>query len=112
MNARPLRIGFVRLVDAAPVIVAHEMGFAREEGLELSLEAAPNWSTLRDRLSFGQLEAAHMLAPVPVAGALGLGGGMASATAEWQDRVADAGARPAGTGLWDEADLILEAWRG
>ena len=75
MNARPLRIGFVRLVDAAPIIVAHEMGFAREEGLELSLEAAPNWSTLRDRLSFGQLDAAHMLAPVPVAGALGLGGG-------------------------------------
>ena len=78
MKIRDLKIGFVRLLDAAPIIVAAEMGFALEEGLALELEAAPSWSALRDRLCFGQLDAAHMLAPVPVAGALGLGGAGAS----------------------------------
>jgi NitT/TauT family transport system ATP-binding protein len=69
-----LSIGFMPLVDAAPLIAASEMGFAREEGLDLRLERAPSWSTLRDMLAFGGVEAAHMLSPVPVAMALGLGG--------------------------------------
>lgn len=69
-----LRIGFVPLVDAAPLIVAEAMGFAEEEGLELDLVAAPSWSALRDLLAQGTVAAAQMLAPVPVALALGLGG--------------------------------------
>lgn len=69
-----LRIGFLPLVDAAPLIVAEAMGFASEEGLALDLVAAPSWSALRDLLAQGKVTAAHMLAPVPVALALGLGG--------------------------------------
>ena len=74
MNAVVLSAGFIPLVDAAPLIVAEEMGFAAEEGLALDLVRAPSWSSLRDMLVFGRVEAAHMLAPVPVAAALGLGG--------------------------------------
>ena len=69
-----LKVGFIALVDAAPLIVAHELGFAAEEGLALALTRAPSWSTLRDMLVLGQIDAAHMLAPVPVATALGVGG--------------------------------------
>lgn len=69
-----LRLGFVPLVDAAPLIVAEAMGFAEEEHLALDLVAAPSWSTLRDLLAVGQVAAAHMLAPLPVALKLGLGG--------------------------------------
>jgi NitT/TauT family transport system ATP-binding protein len=69
-----LSVGFIPLVDAAPLIVAQEMGFAAEEGLALDLLPAPSWSSLRDLLAFGRVDAAHMLAPVPVASALGLGG--------------------------------------
>lgn len=76
-----LSIGYVPLVDAAPLIVAAQMGFAQEEGLSLDLVRAPSWSTLRDMLSFGRVEAAQMLAPVPVATALGLGGGAAALSA-------------------------------
>jgi len=75
VKLRPVSLGFIPLVDAAPLIVAHEMGFAAEEGLALTLARAPSWSALRDMLRIGRLDAAHMLAPVPVAGALGLGGG-------------------------------------
>lgn len=69
-----LRLGFLPLVDAAPLIVAEAMGFAEEEGLALDLVPAPSWSALRDLLAQGQVAAAQMLSPVPVALALGLGG--------------------------------------
>ena len=48
MNVQALKIGFIPLVDAAPLIAASEMGFAEEEGLALSLSRSPSWSMLRD----------------------------------------------------------------
>lgn len=69
-----MRLRYVPLVDAAPLIMAEAMGFAEEEGLALELIPAPSWSALRDRLAQGAVTAAQMLAPVPVALALGLGG--------------------------------------
>lgn len=69
-----LTAGFMPLVDAAPLIIARELGFAEEEGLNLALRRAPSWATLRDLLALGQIEAAHMLSVTPVAMALGLGG--------------------------------------
>ncbi len=72
--SEPLDIGFTPLVDVAPVAIAQELGFAAEEGLELVLHREPSWSTLRDKLAFGRLHAAHMLSPVPVAMTMGLGG--------------------------------------
>ncbi len=74
MTTAHLSIGFIPLVDAAPLIAAEEMGFAREEGLAFDLVRAPSWSSVRDMLAFGRVEAAHLLAPVPVAMALGIGG--------------------------------------
>lgn len=74
MSATPLSVAFMPLVDAAPVVIAHEMGFAAEEGLSLNLVKMPSWSSGRDMLAFARVEAAHMLSPVPVAMALGIGG--------------------------------------
>ncbi|WP_339692882.1 CmpA/NrtA family ABC transporter substrate-binding protein [Celeribacter baekdonensis] len=81
MRAVTVSVGFIPLVDAAPLIVAQEMGFAAEEGINLALKPAPSWASLRDMLSFGQVEAAHMLSPIPVATALGLGGAGAKLSA-------------------------------
>ncbi|MEP2641831.1 ABC transporter substrate-binding protein [Roseobacter sp.] len=75
MRTSALSVGFIPLVDAAPLIVAQEMGFAAQEGISLDLRSAPSWSSLRDMLSFGQVDAAHMLSTVPVACAMGVGGG-------------------------------------
>ena len=74
MTTLTLPVAYMPLVDAAPLIVAREMGFAESEGLELDLVPAPSWSSVRDMLAFGRVDAAHMLSPVPVAMALGLGG--------------------------------------
>ncbi len=68
-----LRLGYVPLLDAAPLIIAEALGFAEEEGLHFDLHPAPGWASLRDMLALGQVQAAQMLAPIPVAMALGLG---------------------------------------
>lgn len=74
MTAFSLDVGFLPLVDAAPLVVAHELGFATEEGFELRLRRENSWSAIRDKLALGRLDAAHMLAPAPVAMSMGLGG--------------------------------------
>ena len=74
MKGVSLPVAYMPLVDAAPLIIAQEMGFAEAEGIALDLIAAPSWSSVRDMLAFGRVDAAHLLSPVPVAMALGLGG--------------------------------------
>ncbi|WP_333714828.1 ABC transporter substrate-binding protein [Yoonia sp.] len=74
MKTVSLPVAFMPLVDAAPLIAAQEMGFAEAEGLTLDLVSAPSWSSVRDMLAFGRVDAAHLLSPVPIAMALGLGG--------------------------------------
>jgi len=69
-----LNCGYVPLVDCAPLIIAKELGFAAEEGLDLNLVRQPSWSALRDMLALGHLDAAQMLSPMPVAMSLGMGG--------------------------------------
>lgn len=74
MNLVSIPVAYMPLVDAAPLIAAQEMGFAQAEGITLDLIAAPSWSSVRDMLAFGRVDAAHLLSPVPIAMALGLGG--------------------------------------
>lgn len=74
MTGTALNCGYVALVDCAPLVIAKELGFASEEGLDLNLVRQPSWSALRDMLALGHLDAAQMLAPMPVAMSIGLGG--------------------------------------
>ncbi|CAM3986306.1 ABC transporter substrate-binding protein [Paracoccus yeei] len=73
MNLTPLRLGYLPLIDAAPLVVTHELGFAAEEGLGLDLVRQTAWAQSRDMLGAGLVDAAHMLVPMPVAQAMGLG---------------------------------------
>lgn len=68
-----LRIGFVPLADAAPVIAAATQGFDVGEGLKIELSRANSWASLRDKLVVGLVDAAHMLAPLAMATHLGVG---------------------------------------
>lgn len=74
MIRETLDIGYVPLVDAAPLILAQKLGYAEAEGIGLNLHAQPSWSALRDGVALGSLDAAHMLSPLPVSMSLGLGG--------------------------------------
>ncbi|MBX3502271.1 MAG: ABC transporter substrate-binding protein [Alphaproteobacteria bacterium] len=69
-----LDLGFVALVDGAPLIVARERGFFADEGLSVRLVRQASWAAVRDLVGSGVLDGAHMLAAMPLASALGLSG--------------------------------------
>ncbi len=77
---RTLRIGFVPLTDAAPLLAAQELGLFDAVGLRVTLSAEPSWAALRDKIAFGALDAAHLLGPMPIALAAGLSGVRAQVT--------------------------------
>ncbi|HRK65774.1 MAG TPA: ABC transporter substrate-binding protein, partial [Terricaulis sp.] len=72
-NENTVRLGFIPLIDAAIPIVAHELGFAAAEGLNLALSREASWAAVRDKVAFGLLDCAHMLAGMPIAANLGIG---------------------------------------
>mgnify|MGYP003630384972 CR=1 FL=1 len=69
-----LRLGYLRLTDSAPVIMAQELGLYAKYDLDVELQREVSWANLRDKLSTGDLDAAQILAPLPLATALGAGG--------------------------------------
>ncbi len=69
-----IRIGFIPLVDVAPLVALKEIGFAREEGIEVSLHREISWSNIRDKLAVGLYDGSHLLAPMALATNLGLAG--------------------------------------
>ena len=76
-NPRPgtrLRIGFLRLTDSAPAIVAEEFGYFAEEGVDAELLEEPSWANIADKLAYGFLDAAVIVPPLAFAIALGLRG--------------------------------------
>jgi len=70
---RTVNVGFIPLVDCASLVVAAEHGFAEAEGLDLVLVREASWASIRDHLNLGYLDAAHMLAGMPIAATLGIG---------------------------------------
>ena len=72
---RPLRLGFIALNCARVLIAAKEKGFFAAEGLDVELSRQVSWATVRDKMSIGALDGAHMLAPTALAISLGAAGG-------------------------------------
>ena len=73
LSHRPLRLGFIPLTDAAPLVVAQEHGHFAKAGLSVELRREVGWATIRDKIIYGELEAAHAPAPMLWAAQLGLG---------------------------------------
>ena len=68
----PIHAGYLPLLDAAILVTAKDKGFAEEEGIDLVLVRETSWASIRDRMAVGHFEVSHMLAPMPIAAALGL----------------------------------------
>jgi ABC-type nitrate/sulfonate/bicarbonate transport system substrate-binding protein len=68
-----VRIGYVPLVDSAPIIAALELGFFEREGVRVKLQRQIGWAGIREGLIFDELDAAHALAPMAYSLKLGLG---------------------------------------
>ena len=71
---RQLRLGLLRLVDSAPVVMAEAEGLFAAEGLDVALSVEPSWANVADKLSYGALDAAVILPPLAIAIAAGLRG--------------------------------------
>ena len=70
---RDLKIGFIAITCATPIIMADPMGFYRKHGLNVEVIRTAGWAVIRDRAIAREFDAAHMLAPMPVAMSLGVG---------------------------------------
>lgn len=68
-----LKLGFIKLTDCAPIVIAREKGFFADEGLQVEVVAQPNWKTLLDNVISGELDGAHMLSGQPIAATIGIG---------------------------------------
>jgi len=80
----PLSVAYLPLADSAVLVAAKEKGFAAAHDIDLALVRTESWATLRDRLVYGQVQAAHMLAPLAIAVTLGLSQHPASLSAPFK----------------------------
>lgn len=66
-------LGFVPLTDCAPLVMARQQGLFDKHGLNVRLHREASWASIRDKVCFGALDGAQMLAGMPLATTLGLG---------------------------------------
>ncbi|CAB1212358.1 ABC transporter substrate-binding protein [Acinetobacter bouvetii] len=66
-----IQIGYIPLLDCVAILWAKQRGFFDELGLDITLVKEASWASLRDRLAFGFLDAAHCLSAMLPAAALG-----------------------------------------
>lgn len=68
-----LQVGFIPITCATPIIMSEPLGFYKKHGLNAKVVKMPSWGAVRDSAIAGELDAYHMLAPMPIAMTLGLG---------------------------------------
>lgn len=68
-----LQIGFIPITCATPIIMSEPLGFYKKYGFNAKVVKMPSWGAVRDSAIAGELDAYHMLAPMPIAMTLGLG---------------------------------------
>lgn len=74
LEKKDLKIGFIPITCGTPIIMADPMGFYEKHGLKGTLVVkAAGWAMIRDWAVSGQVDCAHMLAPMPLALTLGAG---------------------------------------
>ena len=68
-----LTLGIIPLTDCAPLVIAHEKGYFAKHGIKSQISKEASWANIRDKVSIGALDGAHMLAGMPIASSLGIG---------------------------------------
>lgn len=73
LEKKDLKIGFIPITCATPIIMAHPLGFYSRYGLNVEVIKTAGWAVIRDKTLNGEYDAAHMLAPMPLAISMGIG---------------------------------------
>jgi nitrate/nitrite transport system substrate-binding protein len=70
---KDLKVGFIPITCATPIIMAHPMGFYAKQGLNVEVVKTAGWAVIRDKTINKEYDASHMLAPMPLAITMGVG---------------------------------------
>ncbi|MBL0900820.1 MAG: ABC transporter substrate-binding protein, partial [Reyranella sp.] len=70
---KDLKVGFIPITCATPIIMAHPMGFYSKHGLNVEVVKTAGWAVIRDKSLAKEYDASHMLSPMPIAISLGVG---------------------------------------
>ena len=73
IEKKNLKIGFIPITCATPIIMAEPLGFYKKHGLDAEVIKTAGWAVIRDKSINKEYDAAHMLSPMPLAITLGAG---------------------------------------
>ena len=73
IEKKDLKVGFIPITCATPIIMAKPMGFYEKHGLNVEVIKTAGWAVIRDKTLNKEYDAAHMLSPMPLAITLGVG---------------------------------------
>ncbi|AOF87911.1 NMT1-like family protein [Hydrogenophaga sp. RAC07] len=68
-----LKIGFIPITCATPLIMAAPLGFYQKQGLNVEVTKTAGWALVRDKMINKEYDATHFLSPMPLAISMGLG---------------------------------------
>ena len=73
IEKKDLKVGFIPITCATPIIMAEPMGFYKKHGLNVEVYKASGWAMIRDLAINRETDATHMLTPMPIAFTMGVG---------------------------------------
>jgi len=73
-ETKTVRFGIIALTDCAPIVMAHELGYFKQFGIESIVSKEASWAVIRDKMNVGENQATHMLIGMPLASTMGLAG--------------------------------------
>jgi len=73
-EVKTMRFGIIALTDCSPIVMAHELGFFKQFGIDSVVSKEASWAVIRDKLTIGENHATHMLLGMPFASTMGLAG--------------------------------------
>ena len=73
IEKKDLVVSFIPITCATPIIMAEPMGFYTKHGLNVTVRRASGWAMIRDWAINKEVDATHMLSPMPLSITLGVG---------------------------------------
>ena len=73
LEKQSVKIGFIPITCATPIIMSLPMGFYSRQGLNVDVVKTAGWAVIRDKTLNKEYDASHMLSPMPLAITLGVG---------------------------------------
>lgn len=73
LEKKDLKIGFIPITCATPLIMAHPLGFYQKQGLNVEVVKTAGWALIRDKMLNREYDATHFLSPMPLAISMGAG---------------------------------------